>query len=268
MALASIRTISVPGRLAACGAAALGLVALIDTVSRGGMVGLLAVMVIGIACAGRGRRLLVATVAVLASLFVVGFYVSVASPDARQRILSFKETGSGGSSGSGRNDIWAVGWRMVQANPVTGVGVGNFPNSTVDYLFRPGILTRSKFIVDTPKVAHNTYLEILAEVGIVGLGLFLGLLAFLLSCALRAARAFRALGDQPMELLSRALVVAPAGMLAVDFFNSDQFSKFLWIQLALGPCLLALARQRSSRTDRPATRLVPDRAPRVARIGQ
>jgi hypothetical protein len=39
--------------------------------------------------------------------------------------------------------------------------------------------------------------------------------------------------------------VATVGILATDFFISDQFSKPLWIQLAMGPCLLAIARRAS-----------------------
>jgi len=239
-ALASLRNLPTAARIASVGAALVALVALIDTVSRGGMVGLGAALVVAILLAGRGRRLALLTISATLALGVVGYYATVASPAARERITSLQ------NGGSGRVDIWAVGWRMVEAHPLTGIGAGNFPDSTIDYLFRPGTVAYSAFIVDEPKVAHNVYLEVLADLGAVGLALFLGIVAFLLWCGVRAAEEFRRMDDRPMEVLSRALVVATVGILATDFFISDQFSKPLWIQLAACPCLLAIARRATT----------------------
>lgn len=238
--LASIRSFHPVARMFAVGAALLALVALIDTVSRGGMIGLGAALVVGIVFSGPRRRLVLLTVAGTIALGVVGYYASVASPAARDRITTIQ-------GGSGRIDIWSVGWRMSKANPITGVGAGNFPNSTIDYLLLPGSPTSyNSFIVDRPKVAHNMYLEALADLGIPGLVMFLGILGSLLWCAVRAARLFRQAGDQAMELISRGVFVATVGILATDFFISDQFSKVLWIQLAMCPCLLAIARRASA----------------------
>jgi O-antigen ligase len=235
-AVAMVRTLPAIARICAAGATVVVLVALIDTVSRGGMVGLGAAMIAAFVFAGRGRRLAMFIVIASFALLVVGYYATVASPAARQRITSYQDRGSG------RVDIWTVGWRMVEAHPITGVGTGNFPNTATDYLFRPGALF-SRYIVDQPHAAHNLYLQVLAELGVVGLALFLGIVGFLLSCAGRAAQEFREQGDAAMEIVSRALIVATAGILATEFFISDLFSKPLWIQLALCPCLLAIARR-------------------------
>jgi len=43
--------------------------------------------------------------------------------------------------------------------------------------------------------------------------------------------------------LARGLVVALAGVLAADFFISAEVSKVTWLLLALGPALLAVARE-------------------------
>ena len=141
---------------------------------------------------------------------------------------------------------------MVQAHPVRGVGVGNFKSASIHYLLRPGALQRDEFIVDTPKVAHNTYLQVLAEEGVLGEVLFLSIIGFSLLSMLRAARIYERLGDSSMELLSRALLVALAGVLAADFFISDQFSKQLWLLLALGPALLAIAHSAGLRRRAPS----------------
>jgi hypothetical protein len=49
-----------------------------------------------------------------------------------------------------------------------------------------------------------------------------------------------------MEVLSRGLVAAMMGLLAADFFISDQFSKALWLLLALGPAMLLIAKRADS----------------------
>src|SRR2546430_16573838 len=113
---------------------------------------------------------------------------------------------------------------MVVTHRVRGGGIGNYTTSSIHYLLQPGPLQRDEFIVDTPKVAHNTYLQVLAEEGVLGEVLFLSIIGFSLLSILRAARIYERLGDSSMELLSRALLVALAGVLAADFFISDQFS--------------------------------------------
>ncbi len=220
-------------RYSLLGAAAICLLCNFLTLSRGGLIALAVAMVAAVFVGGRWRAAATA-LAVLAVGSVVVFFGFVATPDQRGRVT---EVGGG----SGRSDIWTVGWRMVQAHPLNGVGVGQFQTSAVHYLIAPGTIRRSDLIIDTPKVAHNIYLQVLAETGVVGLVPFLIILGFSLLCALRAAREFERRKDMGMELMSRAVFVALVGILAADFFVSSQFSKQLWLLLGLGPALLAIA---------------------------
>jgi O-antigen ligase len=130
---------------------------------------------------------------------------------------------------------------MVEANPLTGVGAGSLPVSSVHYLLQPGAIENGRYFVGTPKVTHNSYLELWDELGIVGLLLFLTIVVFCVRCALHAARAF-AHRDLQMEFISRAVFVAFVGMLATDFFGSREYAKELWLLLALAPALLAISR--------------------------
>jgi O-antigen ligase len=229
---------SPPLRIAALVAVPFCVVGLFLTVSRGGLVALAAALLAAVAVAGRWRPAILAIVAV-AGVVAVGYFASVAPPEARQRVTHVQ-------GGTGREDVWKVGWRMVEAEPIRGIGAGNFPNTSVHYLLEPGVIARSDFIVDTPKVAHNMYLEVLAETGVIGLALFLGILGFSLGCTLQAVRSFRDAGDQALEIVSRALFVALVGLLAANFFGSHMFSKQLWLLLSLAPALLAIARRESS----------------------
>ena len=228
-------------RIGAAGASALCAAGIFLSLSRGGLVALAFALLAAIFVAGRRWRaqaLVMALIVATGAFVYFGFY---ASHDAANRVTSF-------GGGTGRTDIWTVGWRMVQAHPIAGVGVGNYQTSAIHYLLQPGALQRDEFIVDTPKVAHNTYLQVLAELGIVGAVLFISIIGFSLLCILRAARIFERLGDRSMELMSRALLVALCGVLAADFFISEEFSKQLWLLLGLGPALLGIA--TSAKRDR------------------
>jgi O-antigen ligase len=222
-------------RLLAGGGAVLLLLALVLTASRTGIVALVVAAIVAVLIAGRGRRFPALLMAVTI-LGLGGLYIAVAAPDVQQRLTSI-------GSGTGRTDIWTVGMRMVRDKPLTGVGAGNYPIASIHYLLEPGSLLRDDFIVDTPKVAHNIYLESAAELGLPGLALLLAIIGYSGCCALRAAGMFRRARDVPLELLSRSVVVALAGMLAAAFFNSLQYQKTIWLMLALGPCLLAVARR-------------------------
>jgi len=207
--------------------------------SRGGLIALVVAGLVGVVISGPGRRVLMITLAACA-IGVGFFYVTELAPaDLRARI-----THSDG--GSGRTDLWTIGMRIAHAKPLTGVGAGNFTTSSIHYLLEPGTITRSDFIVDTPKVAHNTYLQVLTELGIPGLILLLTLILFSLRCGVRAWRAFERAGDADMGILCRALVAGLAGMLTAAFFVSAHVNKPLWLLLAIPPALLAIAESRSA----------------------
>ena len=204
------------------------------TLSRGGLVALGASLIAAIVVAGR-RRGLVLGLAAAAVLATVIYFGAFAPAEARDRVLELQ-------GGTGRTDIWTVGWRMVEDQPLLGVGAGNFPVASIHYLLEPGSLLRTDFIVDNPKVAHNTYLNVLAELGVVGLALFLAVIAFPLWWAARAVGFAARAGDRQLEVLARAMVVVIVGLLAADFFGSRQYSKQLWLLLGLCPVLLQISR--------------------------
>ncbi len=230
-----------PGlQLAAAGAGGFCLLGIFLTVSRGGLLALAAVMVAAILFSGRWRmRVVVAGVMIVAATFL--YFNVLASPEDRERVSSSTQGES--RVPDGRTTIWELGWRMAMANPVAGVGAGNFPNSAKDYLLQPGALTRSDQVLrSSPQVAHNTYLGVFAELGVIGVGLFLTIIVFSLSACLRAARNFRARGDPQSEVLARAYAIALVGTLAADFFISQELNKQLWLLLGFGPALLSISR--------------------------
>jgi O-antigen ligase len=244
-------------RIALWIAALLCLVCTYLTLSRAGLIALAIAMVVLVLVAGRWRAI-AAVVASLTVLSLVGFFAFLATPEQTGRVTEV-------AGGSGRSDIWTIGWRMVEANAVSGVGVGQFQSSAVHYLIAPGAIQRSDLIITAPKVAHNIYLQVFAEMGVIGLVAFVTILGFSLRCALRAARLFERRRDMTMEIVSRAVFVGLVGILTADFFASEQFSKQLWLLLGLGPALLAMAQRGPDEEERadsaalPAGPLAPDR---------
>jgi O-antigen ligase len=184
---------------------------------------------------GGRRRFVVAVLVTLVSITTIGYFAFVATDEVRHRVTTF-------GSGTGRTDIWTVAWRMVQDEPVRGIGVGNFQTASIHYLLLPGAILRDEFIVDRPQITHNSYLNVLAETGVVGLTLFCVILAAGFIACWRAADEFRQRGDPFLEACSRAVSLALIALLVADVFASDQLNKELWVLLGLGPALLAIAR--------------------------
>lgn len=227
-------------RLAATAAGAFCLVGLLLTNSRGGLVALGVALLAAIVLAGRWRApVIAATGLILASAFL--YLSTLASPEARERIAAVTRGES--RLEDGRTTIWTVGWRMSEDNLLAGVGAGNFQHASPQFVLQPGALARTdQILVDAPKVAHNTYLGLLAELGVIGLALFLTIVGFSLHSLLRAAQGFRARGDRAGEALARGFAIALLATLAADFFISQEVNKGLWLLLGVGPALLSVSR--------------------------
>jgi putative inorganic carbon (HCO3(-)) transporter len=247
--LACTRGLSVPARITALVASFLSAISLIMTETRGAVVGLAAAMVAAPFLAGRGRRLAAAGAVTVLALGLVFWLSAFAPQNAVKRITDF------GPSGSGRSDLWTIGLRMVEDKPVTGVGAGNFPVSSVHYLLEPGTIVRDEFIVDVPKETHNIFLQVLSELGVVGLALFLAIVAYCMASALDAARAFARARAHVMEMLSRGIVLGLVALLIASAFTTELYSKQLYLLLATGPALRAMARRRETEARAVDTRL-------------
>ncbi len=67
---------------------------------------------------------------------------------------------------------WQAGWRMFQAHPLLGVGVGNFNAAYPTYFVAPWSISQGH--------AHNYYIHTLAESGLFGLLAYLLLVGVIL----------------------------------------------------------------------------------------
>ncbi len=234
ISFAANRAVTVPMRALSALSAVFCFTGIMLTLSRDGLIGLGAALILAVLVGGKWRK-----PALAAAVTVVGgavfYFGAIASSASRQRILVLGE-------GSGRLDLWTIALRMIKARPINGVGTGQFPISSAHYLLQPGLITRGDLILSTPKVAHNTYLNIIAETGVIGGALFIAVVVACIWCNWLAIKRFERDRDERLELLARGLLVASGGFFATAFFISDEYTKLLWILLSLGPVMLAVAR--------------------------
>lgn len=209
------------------------------SVSRGGLVAMVVVFIVATFAAGRWRFAAVLMLICVAAGGVV-YFTQFAPLPARERVLT-------SNGGTGRTELWHVGLRILKAHPVGGIGAGNYVPVSPDYVLQPGLIRHSELVfTKEPKPAHNTYLQVAAETGLVGLLLFLSVIGGCMACALRAARIAVRRRDVALEGLARSLFLAIVGLLAAYFFISQMHSKILWGLLALAPALLSVARDEEA----------------------
>lgn len=96
-------------------------------------------------------------------LLVAGAF-HLAPPRARQRIAALPQEVAQGTF-HGRTQIWKAGVKVFRTRPIRGVGAGAYPESVRPRLGVPGRPGHRY-------VAHNTYLSVLVECGLVGFALF------------------------------------------------------------------------------------------------
>lgn len=209
-------------------------IGLLATGSRGGLIAA-AVAIVFTLILSRGRRLRLGVAAAM-MIGLGGAWVASSSPETLERLREFE-------TGSGREDLWQIAWNMSEDHPVNGVGLNNFREESGDYFRRPGRLGSSELILDNPHVVHNTYLQSLAETGVVGLALFGGFLAACLGATWRAGRLLERSGDQRLATLTSAVLTAQIAVLAASVFLSNGRDDRLWLLLAMGPTLLVVARR-------------------------
>ncbi len=232
----------VRGLLAFSMAVFVAAIALGGNPSRGGFIALCAVALYGIWRSPR-KLMGISGLAVVAIALLV-----VAGPGFWTEIGNSTDT-SNGSTGDIRLEIWKAGLRMWMANPILGVGAGNFRWAIGDYQTAEQFAHFQRSLAGSI-VAHSMWVEALAELGLVGV----------IATAILVWRTWTDLGRMRNELtgltsgpsadtdLVRLRCYADAiraGILAVlvnGVFLSLFYYSDLWVLLALGSGMTTLYR--------------------------
>ncbi|HXB57842.1 MAG TPA: O-antigen ligase family protein [Vicinamibacteria bacterium] len=231
--------------LAGGAAAAMGLAVLVS-LSRGGVVALalggVVLVALGALVRGRKRPRRSAIWGLGALLGLAVLALAVVPREGRQRIESLGGI-TADSSGSFRTVLWHDTVRLAAASPFLGHGLGAFADA----------LPRFKTAAGELRVEHaeNDYLEMLAEGGVLGLGLALALVALL------TRHAVRGLKEQEDRLLRGLGLGAAAGFWALLVHSAFDFNLHIPSSALLFAFLAALSVGASGHATRSPSRRWP-----------
>jgi len=223
-------------RIACAAAAVLAVVAIVFTHSRGGFGGLAVAMALW---ALREKRRLQAIV--LATVFALGLVMFAPESFWRRNesVATFQED----ASAMGRVYAWQVASRISLDKPLLGVGAGGFRFAWP--IYAPPESHRAF-------VAHNLFLEVIGELGWVGLFLFL------VFAGSAVGGSFEASSSRDLGWISRALGASIAGYLVCQLSAGYIQSAHLYMLFGLAASAQRIARAQEASARVPTRTAAPE----------
>ncbi|RKF14567.1 O-antigen polymerase [Alginatibacterium sediminis] len=191
----------------------------------------IALLAYGVLMTG-SRGTLLGTIGVVSVYFLISkagvkliAFIAVIAPMAATLLASFGGLSSAESSANDRLEAWYEGVHMLLNNPVFGIGMGNF-------------------IEEHVRVAHNSYIHVASELGVLGYSLWGGVITLNMLASfwlikgngeLRASIVDdekRNKFDQELAI-NKTLFFSMIGFMITAFFLSRQFTLLLFIFLAM-----------------------------------
>ncbi len=207
--------------------------------SRGGFLALLAVVaffLLGFTTI-RARSRVVGLVVVLAVVFTTASdrywtqMQTILNPDRDYNV----------ASDEGRIRVWERGLDYLAGRPVLGVGISNF--QVAEGTIAPKARLRERGLGVRWQAAHNSFIQVGAELGTPGLLLFIALFATAFASLRRVARHAR--GAEPpaadVSRLAQTLMAALVGFVVGAFFLSLAYTDMLYTLAALAVGLRKVA---------------------------
>ncbi|MBO0726268.1 MAG: O-antigen ligase family protein [Blastocatellia bacterium] len=185
------------------------------TLSRGGFLGLIALSGLLLWKLGRGRRLKTT----LAAALICGVLLAATPGGYGNRIATiFNIEQDQTGSAQLRRELMDRAVSIAISHPVVGVGMANFHIYSIHEM-----------------LAHNSYLEIAAELGVTGLIAYLFLIFAPLRSLLRIERqtaGMRSKSEREMYWLSVSIQAAFVAYMVCSFFGSVQYLWYLYYTAA------------------------------------
>jgi O-antigen ligase len=205
--------------------------AIIQTQSRGGLLGMMTVYAVFLQQAIRSKTVLI-------SLAVVGAVVLYFVAGIGERASGGAAEAGIDASAMGRLYAWEAAFKMALDNPFTGVGLNNF---YFNYYFY------SPHWDGLNHAVHSTWFGVLAETGFLGLFVFLGLIASLVKTAVATLKRLKSADNPPAYLFvaSKAVVAGLAGTVVSGTFLTQGFVWPIYILAALSIAIAQLSKQHS-----------------------
>ena len=213
------------------------------TQSRGGILALLTLGLLVLVEYRRQARSL--ALGVLAA----GVIVLAAPPEVWTRLSNLtrasdtEQLGAVDTEGSAKQrfEIWKVAVEIIADHPVSGVGIGGYPGVHREYALSGQFLPTARGARDT----HSIYLNLLAETGLPGFVIFMGMLLAVLLQTRSAAKAL----TKTDPAASRQLTTLAIGLIAylqAGLFGTTHRVAFLYLYLGIVASAIVILRQRQA----------------------
>ncbi len=229
--------------------AAVNVVSVITTLSRGGLITLAAVILLAIVLPARTMFRSKAQKAAAVAVIVIGSAIMLqsASEVVIPRFTALVSVQ--GDGGSGREVLWRAAQTSIEERPVLGLGYGAFALSANELILRtPDVSLTDYELRPKGQPAHNLFIGTLAELGVPGLVLVIGLLISTGRWLRRTARLAFERGEDFVGHVANALVVGLVAWAVSSLFLSSETSRPLWMLIGLS---LALPKLLESTTEAP-----------------
>ena len=141
---------------------------------------------------------------------------------------------------SARQNKWRQAVDLIKRYPITGVGINQFKQAVIYHN-----------LGESEHIAHNAFLEIGAETGIVNMALFLMLLFSHIKNYFKNYLLFYRKNDVSLALTTRAIFTAILIFTFCLLFLSEQYNSMLYILLGLAVGCEKLQRIAEMKTSLP-----------------
>lgn len=197
------------------------------TGSRGGFLGLVTTVALIVL---RSKRRVLGLVLIPAFLLVFSLE---AGPVMKTRVLSIDHYHRSGSA-EDRLHAWRAAERMIVAHPITGVGLASFGPAY------------PHFSHHHPREAHDTFLQISAESGIIGGAMYVLIAASLIRSLWSNGKALKRKASSPSVrtriMINEATMIGFTGLVVCSIFLSLQQFEIFYILNVLGNATLFLGK--------------------------
>jgi O-antigen ligase len=213
---------------------------IVITKSRGAFLGFAGFLMFALSGQKRRGRAIGLTV------LIAGLVLAIAPQGVLDRVFALKKIETTGNvaaadeegSAEQRYEIWKVARSVIASNPVTGVGLGAYPAAHAVAAMTGPFKETARGYRDT----HSTYLNVLAETGVVGFVIFIISYAGALIEIERVRRRVKQARPRTAQLLY-ALEAGAIGFFIAGLFGSMAYVSFLILHVVLTWCVAEMVKR-------------------------
>lgn len=219
-------------------------VAIVATNSRGGFLG----MVAGLLSIWwmTKNRVKIIMYSALVLILAGGLLLSIVPEGYIKDIESINDTED--DTRVERLRTWEIAWEMFKANPIVGVGSGNFPNTVGLYQHKTSWWTGAEKSLNG-RVTHSLHFQILSELGTIGMLIYLYAMCYVPLKLLRVQKKFDPEDPEQLQvkLFCQALIASMAVFVTAGAFISVAYYPHIPIWLAMYTIVIVVTRNKFGR---------------------